>query len=59
MKDLARKSRRREEDYKKQQAYLVSLEKKAREFNDVDKNIEQKEMKVEQDYITNRFITEK
>jgi hypothetical protein len=27
MKDIARKSRRREEDYKKQQAYVVNLEK--------------------------------
>ena len=34
MKDLAKKTRKREEDYKKQQAYMVALEKKYREVTE-------------------------
>jgi hypothetical protein len=40
MKDIDRKSKKREQDFKKQQAYLVGLEKKLRKFHADEKEME-------------------
>ena len=56
MKDMARKTRRRDEEYKKQQAYLVSLEKKAREFNEGIQEVQKPRQHHE--LVTNRLISE-
>lgn len=40
MREIDRKTRKRDQDFKKQQAYLVELKKKHRKFKDDDDQIE-------------------